>query len=370
MASVHKPFIVDAHLDLAMNALEYNRDLLLPVEEIRRLEKEALDRGWRGHGGGECTVSLPAMRRAGIVLCVGTVYARIGEIRANLTGWASQANARAIALGHLGYYQTLARQGHLRFIGTRQDLEAHLQQVTGQEPAPLGVVLLMECADPLLTPREVEEWWQQGVRAVGPAHYGPNVYAHGTGSGGGLTPPGRELLGYMEQLGMVLDTSHLSERAFWEAVDAYAGPVMASHSNCRVLAPGDRQLSDEQLKAIIQRDGVVGIVLEISMLGGGRLQGQAPTPPVDLQRVADHIDHICQLAGNARHVGLGTDLDGGFGRERVPRGIDSITDLPRLGEVLARRGYGTEDIQAVMGGNWVDFWRRNLPAQTSSLAGI
>src|SRR5690606_15433954 len=193
----------------------------------------------------------------------------------------------------------------------------------------------------------------------GPAHYGPNVYAHGTGSEGGLTPGGRELLRVMEAAGLVLDVSHLADRAFWEALDAFRGPVMASHSNCRALAPGPRQLDDRQIKALIERDAVIGIALETSMLAGerGRLGGREAVGWAD---VVAHIDHICQLAGSSRHVGLGTDLDGGFGRERIPAPLDSVRDVPRLAQALAERGYSPGDVEAILAGNWLRFWERVL----------
>src|SRR5690606_26728487 len=167
---------------------------------------------------------------------------------------------------HLAYYEALAQQGAIRIVASADGLAAHRRewgawwaggrlhepaQRSAEEPAspPLGVILLLECADPLLRPRDVERWAAAGLRAVGPAHYGPNVYAHGTGSEGGLTPEGRELLRVMEGAGLVLDVSHLADQAFWEALDAFHGPVMASHSNCRALAPGPRQLDDRQIKA-------------------------------------------------------------------------------------------------------------------------
>lgn len=217
----------------------------------------------------------------------------------------------------------------------------------------------MECADPLPSPESIVAWVQAGVRAVGPAHYGPNVYAHGTGAPGGLTQGGRRLLQLMDALGVVLDTSHLSERAFWEALDGFSGPVMASHSNCRALVPGDRQLDDAQLRQVIQREGVVGIALETGMLEG-RPAGTGRVG-VGVDDVVRHIDHVCQLAGSARHVGLGTDLDGGFGRERIPEGLDSAADLPRLRDALLAKGYSREDADLVMYGNWLRFWQRALP---------
>lgn len=367
-----RPLIVDAHLDLAMNALEYGRSLLLPLEEIRR--REGPDGG--PGGAGVCTVTIPALREAGVFLCGATVYARVGEPTAGLSGCPDQAAAYGVARGHLAYYEALARQGVIRIVTSADGLAAHRRewrdgwagrrlgrpaQRSAEEPAspPLGIILLMECADPLLHPGDVERWAAAGLRAVGPAHFGPNIYAHGTGSEGGLTPGGRELLRIMEGARLVLDVSHLADQAFWEAMDAFRGPVMASHSNCRALAPGPRQLDDGQIKTLIERDAVIGIALETAMLAGerGRLGGREA---VGWDDVAAHIDHICQLAGSSRHVGLGTDLDGGFGRERVPAPLDSVRDVPGLAHALADRGYGPDDVTAIMGGNWLRFWERVL----------
>lgn len=370
-----EPFVFDGHLDLAMSAIDYNRDITLPVADLRRLEPP------EGHPeAGVCTVSLPALAEGGVAFCMATLFARVANRKASLSGWASPALARAAIEGQLAYYRTLGRQGFLRIMTTAQALQEHGDQYRdyaqattsrqtpptpeGPSGPPLGVILLMEGVDPLLTPDEVEEWVQAGVRAMGLAHYGPNRYAHGTGSDGGLLPGAREVLAHMEANGVVLDTSHLADESFWEAMEHFSGRVMASHSNCRVFAPGNRQLTDAQIDALIQRDAVIGIVLETSMLAGERGR-QGGREAVDLADVVDHIDHICQRAGSHRHVGLGSDLDGGFGRERVPTGIDTVADLPRLGEHLDARGYTSDQVADILGGNWMRFWTDALqPAET------
>src|SRR5690606_16439676 len=249
-----------------------NRDLTRPVAEIRAREGEAGRRD-----AGTCTVALPELRRAGVFLCCATVHARIAQHSSSLGGWASPHIAAAVARGQLAYYEGLAAAGELAIVTSGAELAAHYRKwascspahdtvPSGQEAAsstqdaarPIGIILLMECADPLLGPEELAQWVQWGVRAVGPAHFGPNVYAHGTGSEGGLTAAGRTVLQWMERFHLVLDTSHLAPQAFWEALDAFSGPVMASHSNCRTLVPGDRQLDDKQMGAIIAREGVIG----------------------------------------------------------------------------------------------------------------
>jgi len=218
---------------------------------------------------------------------------------------------------------------------------------------PVGIVLAMEGADPIVSPEQVSEWWSRGVRIVGLAHYGQSTYANGTGCDGGLTETGPLLLEEMQETGMILDLTHLADEAFWQALDTFDGPVLASHCNCRSLVPGDRQLSDEQLRAVIERGGVVGVAMDAWMLQRDWEKGIYQEVTATLEDVADHIDHICTLAGDTRHVGIGSDLDGGYGLEQVPRDLDTIADLRRVAEILKSRGYTEEDVAGIMRGNWL-----------------
>jgi membrane dipeptidase len=222
----------------------------------------------------------------------------------------------------------------------------------------------MEGADPILSPDQVPQWWNDGLRVVGLAHYGCSAYAHGTGSAGGLTAQGRELLKSMADVGMILDATHLADESFWEALDVFAGPVLASHNNCRALVPGDRQFSDDQLRCLIERGAVIGAAFDAWMLCPGWVPG-ASNPAVSLEAVVDHIDHVCQLAGNARQAAIGSDLDGGYGTEQCPEDLDTIIDLQKIPVLLRKRGYAEADIEAVMHGNWVRFfeetWSKKPP---------
>jgi len=213
----------------------------------------------------------------------------------------------------------------------------------------------MEGAVSILSPAHLEGAYHAGLRAIGPAHYGPGRYAPGTGAAGPLTALGRRLLMQMEQLGIVLDVTHLTDEAFWESLDLFGGPIWASHNNCRALVDGPRQLSDAQLRALFERDAVVGVVMDAWMLHSNWVVGR--TRPKDagltLQSVVDHIDHICQLAGSCRHCGIGSDLDGGYGRNQCPMDLASIADVRKLGELLAERGFSQADIEAIMHGNWL-----------------
>jgi len=349
--------ILDAHLDLAMNALEWNRDLTRPIEEIRARERALTDKPDRGRG----TVSFLEMRRGGVGLCVATQIARYVAADNPLPGWHSPEQAWAMTLGQLAWYRAMDERGELVQVGDRDALDRQISrwQNGGAVDAPIGYVLSLEGADSIITLRHLERAYAQGLRAVGPAHYGPGVYAQGTNACGDLGGRGRELLREMERLGIILDVTHLCDESFRDALDHFHGPVWASHSNCRTLVPHGRQFSDDHLRELVQRDAVIGVAFDAWMLVPGWVRGET-TPDragVTLGTVADHIDHICQIAGDARHCGIGSDLDGAFGREQCPADVQTIADLSRLPAVLAARGYSDEDVQQIAHGNFVRFLR-------------
>lgn len=341
--------MIDSHLDLAMNALEWNRNLELSVPEIRRLEAGMTEKG-RGRG----TVTLPEMRQAELTLSVVTVISRTARPNSPATGVACQEISYAQAQGQLAYYRVLEAQGKVRMIADAESLEQHFRawQEHGADE-PLGFILGMEGADPIVWPGQVESWWEDGLRAVGLSHYGVSAYAHGTGTEGGLTDEGRELLRAMEEVGMILDLTHLADQAFWEALDGFDGPVMASHNNCRALVPGDRQFTDEQIAAIAARGGVIGAALDAWMLYPGWIKGETSPEVISLEAVADHLDHICQVTGNSRHAAIGSDLDGGYGTEQTPCDLDTIVDLQKIPALMRQRGYSEEDVANIMHANWV-----------------
>lgn len=357
--------LFDAHLDLAMNAMEWNRDFRLPLEEIRQREAGQTDKRDRGQG----TVCFPEMRKGGIGLCVATLIARYVKPGNPLPGWHSPEQAWAQTQGQLAWYREMERQGELRQIRTREDLDEHLAiwENHRDEPRPIGFVLSLEGADSIVEPGLLERSYQDGLRMLGPAHYGPGTYAMGTHTEGGLNPRGRELLREMDRLGMVLDVTHLSDACFFEALEVFQGPVWASHSNARALVPDQRQFSDEQLRLLLDRGAVIGAALDAWMLVPGWIKGQSnpANTPVTLQDAARHIDHVCQLAGNSLHCCLGTDLDGGFGREQGPSDLDSIADLHRIGDLLSGMGYSPEDLRNILQGNGIRFLNRNLPSRGS-----
>ena len=351
--------IIDAHLDLAWNALQWNRNLQHSVYTLRTQESRL-----SGAGRGQGTVALPEMRDGRIVLCFATLLARsTGRMIHNLD-YSSPLQAYGIVQGQLAYYRALSEMGEVRLITDRTGLEDHMDEWRrweGQAYAPqppVGLIISMESADPVWAPEQLPAWKEAGVRIIGPAHYGPGRYAGGTSTELGLTPEGLQLLRTMEELGILLDLTHLSDKAFWQALDCFSGPVLASHNNCRVLVPHQRQFDDKQIRPIISRKGVIGVALDNWMVRPGWVRGARDNPSVTLTHVVDHIDHICQLAGNGQHAAIGSDLDGGFGREQSPSDLDSIEDLQRLPEILSKRGYSDYDIAAIMHGNWLKLLRR------------
>jgi membrane dipeptidase len=350
-------FIVDAHLDLSMNALEWNRDLTRPIDEIRARERLLTDKPDRGRG----TLSFAEMRRGGVELCVATQIARYAAADNPLPGWRSQEQAWAMTQGQLAWYRAMEACGELVQIRDRAALARHLdaRDPSGAADRPIGYILSLEGADSLVTLAHLERAYADGLRAVGPGHYGPGVYAQGTNASGDLGVRGRELLREMERLGMILDATHLCDESFRDALDHFRGAVWASHSNCRALVPHHRQFSDEQIRELIQRGAVIGAAFDAWMLAPGWVRGES-TPEavgVTLETVVDHIDHVCQIAGNARHSMIGSDLDGGFGREQCPADVQTIADLSRLPAILAARGYRDEDVAAIAHGNFVRFLR-------------
>ena len=351
--------MVDAHLDLAMNVLEWNRDLKLPVAEIRAREEGLTDKPDRAKG----VVSLPALREGNIGLVVATQIARYVKKETALPGWHSPEQAWAQTQGQLAWYQAMEQAGEMRQIRGLEDLEKHLavwaDASIDPERKPIGFIQSLEGADSLIDLSYLEKAYRSGLRALGPAHYGPGRYAMGTGMEEGLTAMGKDLLKEMAALNIILDVTHLTDKGFTEAMDLFHGHVWASHHNCRALVNNQRQLSDDQIRILIERGAVIGGVMDAWMLTDGWVRGQSDPRKTgtNLNRLIDHYDHICQIAGNSRHIAIGSDLDGAFGREQSPYDLDTIADLQKLPGLLSNRGYSAEDIDGITHGNWLRFIR-------------
>ena len=375
--------ICDAHLDLAINAVSFDRDLTLPLEEINRAEKHQTDHPGRGGS----TVSLPEMRNGGVALALATLLAR-AQGRARPSGGfmrvdfdhATKDAASCTASGQLAYYRLLESRSEIAVIESKGDLEGHLELwssspdeqngvaggVTGKgadgpPDHPIGIVLSMEGSDSIIDPTDCERWWNNGVRVASLVHYGSNDYAAGTGRDGPINDLGWRLLAEFERLGMILDLTHLSDQAMLQALEKFDGPLLATHSNCRELVPGQRQLTDDQLKLIVRRGGMICVALDAWMLYPGWIRGNTDPSLVSFRDVANQIEHIVAVTGSADFAGIGSDLDGGFGTEQTPGDCKSIADLQKLTSHLHDRGYTTQDISKIMSGNLIGFLSRNLP---------
>jgi membrane dipeptidase len=357
--------LVDAHLDLAWNALTFGRDYSLTNAEIRQREAG----GTAPQVNGDTLLGRDAFQAGRVALVFATLYAT--PIRARSGLWSTQyyatsTQAAAICHRQVDFYRRLVDEHPdlFRLVSSRQHLSSLIASwaQAGPVPPPTGITLLMEGADCIRDLRELEEWWELGVRTIGPAWMGTR-FCGGTNEPGPLTSEGIALLESMADFGFTLDLSHMDSQAALQSLDRYPGPLIATHSNALSLLKGEtsnRHLPDEVIRGIVARGGVIGVVIYNSFLKPGWKRTDS-RQNVTLQHLVAQIDTICQLAGDARHVGIGTDADGGFGVQEVPEGIDTIADLHRLAPLLAEKGYTDPDIDAIFGGNWLTHLNSTLP---------
>lgn len=349
--------IIDAHEDLAFNVLVDGRDYLQSAYATRAAEEgdSALE------DLGICMLGLPEWLQAHVAV----IFATLTTIPRALAhpGELSYSNIEAShqqALAQLAIYQRwVATNSSMRLITHRSHLDETLATWAGAGVSPqVGLVLLMENADSIRTSEEVGFWHAQGLRIVGPAWHS-NRFAGSANDGGPLTTQGRDLLAAMGDLGMALDLSHMAEEACLEALASYPGPIIASHANPQRMVPMPRLLSDRVIAEVARRDGVVGVMpVNWALIPNWR---QRAREEITVDLVAEAIDIVCQIAGDARHVGLGTDFDGGQGAECAPSGIETVADLPLIAAALERRGYQATDIAAVLHGNWLRLLHQTLP---------
>jgi membrane dipeptidase len=360
--------IVDAHEDIAWNTLCFGRNYLKSVHEIRRQEA----------GGpvetvtGVATLGLPEWMKGGVAVIAATLFT-LPERRRTSTlepHYKDSNEAHVLALRQIEVYERMAQQSRqIKLIRTGADLEAVLAMWEGFDPSlpedpkrdqrQIGLVYLIEGGDSIREPAEVEWWHERGVRLIGPAWSGTR-YCGGTDEPGPLTAAGVELLKHMRPFNLVLDLSHMDDRAFLQALDQYDGPVIASHSNPRALTDNtNRHLSDEMINALVQHEGVIGTLIFNKFLLKSWEHGH-PRDAATVETVATAIDYVCQIAGDARHAAIGTDFDGGFGRDSIPAGFDTVADLQLIGPALEKRGYSAADVELIMNGNWMRVLRRAL----------
>ena len=355
-----KRLIFDAHLDLAMNAIEWNRDLSRPLDEIRQRELFMKDRPDRGNG----TVCLPELRKANIGVVVATQLSRVATLGSSLAGWNSPQQAWAMTQAQRLWYKEMEKLGQMRIIENLSDLEDHLEKwnnAVQKENQPIGYILSLEGADSLINIDYLHQAHGYGLRALGLSHFGPGRYAPGTRMTGNLHPEAYELMREMSKLGMILDVTHLTDEGFDQAMDFYDGPIWASHHNVRKIVANQRQLTDGQIKRLIERDAVIGGMLDCWAMDVRFIDTVSDPWQLDikLDMLIDHWDHICQIAGDSRHIGIGSDLDGIFGTEQSPWDMNSIADLQKFEYLLENRGYKSDQIDDIFHGNWLRFLRKN-----------
>ena len=326
------------------------------------------------NGRGNATVALPEMRRGNMAICLATLLAHArpdlrpsdGHQRTSLE-YRSPAAACAIAQGQLAYYRLAGGSGELTMLRSGDELEFHWAERVANSFASTN---RQRC-------RLVTSWpWKGRTRSSrrrkssSGSTWGCAWSVRSTTATTNMRTapanPGRSptkasnCLREFQRLGIILDATHLSDEGFFQALDVFGGPVIASHQNCRALVPGVRQFSDEQLRLLIERDAVIGAAFDNWMIVPNWKTGQTPRSEATLEKLADHVDHICQLAGTHRHCAIGTDLDGGYGTEQSPIEIETIADVQKFADVLARRGYPPAAIDDIFHGNWLRFFRENL----------
>jgi membrane dipeptidase len=325
--------IVDAHLDIAWNAISDGRGFLSPPAP--------------GY-----LVSRSSLLAAGVGLVFATIYCAPARGRRAMRTrfvYENAHEANLMATAQVNYYRSCG----LELIGDSKALAAYAR---GWRKGRAAAVLLMEGADPIETPAQLGAWVHRGVRIVGPAWSGTR-YSGGTGVPGGLTDLGRQLLKAMRRQHVILDLSHMAEQAVADAFELWRGPIMASHSNARELAPGDRQVSSATVAEIARRGGMVGVSFY-----KGHLRARGEGSDAGLDDLVAHLVHHARSAGGPEHVGLGTDLDGGFDARHAA--IDDLGKLKTL-QARLRLHFNRAQVEGIMGGNWLDFLSRSLPPPAS-----
>lgn len=361
--------IIDSHQDLAWNMLTFKRDYLRSVVETRQLESNTLI----PERNGECLLGWPEYQRGNVAVIFSTLFAAPARKRElwDTVWYPDFDTAHRLYREQILLYRKLAdsRSDKFCLITSRSELDSVIDHwcvpLQNDDGHPVGLIYLMEGADGIRSPHELAEWYELGLRLIGLAWAGTR-YCGGTGDPGGLTEDGKKLLSAMTDYNFILDLSHMDEAAALQSLDRYSGPIMATHSNCAALMKGadtNRHITDRVLRGLIERGGVNGLLPLNSFLKAGWLRKSGSRrEEVPLDTLIAHIDHVCQLAGNADHAGIGSDFDGGFGLQSIPPELDSIADLQIIASKLIERGYSESDAEKILGGNWLRFLREHLPS--------
>lgn len=363
------PLVIDSHQDLAWNMLAYGRDYTRSVVETRRLEAGTTT----PERNGDSTVGWHEYQRGRVAVVFSTLFAAPAKKKemADAVYYTDYQSAHRLYRDQIMLYRKLAdsHPDKFRIISSTKELDAVIEHWStppqNDEGHPVGLIYLMEGADGIRSPHELSEWWEWGLRMIGLAWAGTR-YCGSTGEPGPLTEEGRQLISAMADYNFMLDLSHMDEAAALESLDRYEGPVMATHANCAALMQGadtNRHLPDRVIRGLIERDGVIGLIPFNAFLKvGWKRDSGSRREEVPLDVLIAHIDHICQLAGNSLHAGIGTDFDGGFGLQSIPPELDSVADLQIIASKLIARGYSESDAENILGGNWLRFLREHLPA--------
>lgn len=365
------PLFVDSHEDLAWNMLTFKRDYTLSSQQIRALEKETIT----PQANGDTMLGWADYQSANVGLIFSTLFAAPIDTKEgdwDIQTYRNQQEAHDQYLQQLDAYDRLVDQHHDQFrsIRSKEDLRnLLLDRSTSSDISnsngsylPIGLVTLMEGADAIRRPQELPDWVERGVYLIGPAWHS-TAYSGGTTEPGPLTKAGFQLLEEMEACGCTLDLSHMDEKAVGQALDTFNGRIFASHSSPDALLKerhSNRFLKDEFIKAIADRDGVIGLVPYNLFLDSNWEKGDNKNL-VSIHSLVEQVDYVCQLLGSSRFVGFGTDFDGGFGWQSTPQELNSIADMTKVLPLLLKKGYSEQDLHLIFGKNWIRFLEEVLP---------
>lgn len=368
---MNEHFIIDAHEDLSYESLYGKFDYTRSVADNRRFNQ--------GPEKFQSIIGWPELQNGQIGLVFGTIFncppdAPEATSVPGETYYRNGEEFHRCVTRHFRFYHELAERhpDQFRLVKTKADYQeviqpwlehqAHFPEITH----PVGIAFLLEGAEGLRSFEDLDTYYAQGLRMIGPV-WGGGRWCAGTRSHikDELTAEGRELLRHMEAKGFGLDISHMKNHSAMDAMQTYSGTIFASHVNCDALVQGlpvERHFKDETIRELAAHDGAMGVIPYNSFLDAAWWQRtELPRNTVTLDTLANHIDHICQLTGSSRHAAIGTDADGGFGYPQIPEEMNDIHDIQKLAAVLEKRGFTAQDIRNVFHENWQRILERNLP---------
>lgn len=360
--------IVDGHLDLAFSALAFGRNITLPLDEMISAEPK-----W-ARPFGPPAVNIESLLAGGVNLVTGTLFPMPVSANPALANTIPQLcypddappeyrqqKALASAMRQYDFYSRLVDEdARVRLVKSHSDLKDVLESFESED-ALLGIMLHLKGAEAIVESAEIERWAEMGVFSIAPA-WDDTVYAPSNRRERAKLPGvGYALLERMLSFNMLCDITHMSEDAAWQVIEMYDGALCASHTSARALVDTEQSVSDAMIRALGERDAVIGISLQNEQLRKRHYVGDRKDL-VSLDHVVAHVDHVCQLLGNAEHVAVGSNIDLFSGAKETPTGIDSCADLSKIAALLAERGYEELHVKAIMHNNWLRQFQRILPA--------